>query len=144
MKFICSSYDPESGLSTVIVQHLGVKFTGFAKRHPDDEAISSELVGGTYAEMKATIKALKYERKLAKQKADEALDFVKAVENYAKFNKEDPAAKSMYRQLNQRIKKVNDLADEINELYNDYYTLIHQRDKIIKKYREKAVTKQDN
>lgn len=145
MKFICSSYDPDSGLSTVVIQHLGVKFTGFAKRHPDDEAVSSELVGGTYAEMKATIKALKYERKLAKQKADEALDFVKSVEQYSKFNKDDAAAKSMYRQLNQRIKKVNDLADEINDIYDTYYKLIKQRKDILTKIKKSQdESKEDN
>ena len=142
MKFITHSYDEETGLSKVTIQHLGVKFTGYAKVHPTDKDNASELVGGNFAEMKATIKALKYERQLAKQKADEALDFVKAVENYAKFNKDDAAAKSMYRQLNQRIKKVNDLADEINELYETYFGLIKQRDKVLDNLQKK--TKEDN
>ena len=141
MKFIAHSYNEDTGLSIVTIQHLGVKFTGYAKTHPDDVKVASELVGGTFAEMKATIKALKYERKLAKQKADDALDFVKAVENYTKFNKEDAAAKSMYRQLNQRIKKVNDLADEINDLYKTYYDLIKQRTKILNDLNK---TKEDN
>ena len=127
MKFINSSYDAESGLSKVTMQHLGKKFTEQARLNPAEQEKGSEYAGCYYAELRATIKALKYERKLAKEKADMALDFVKSVEGYSKFDKEDPSAKAMYRQLNQRIKKVNDLADEINACYRELEYAIHNR-----------------
>lgn len=143
MKFITSSYNAETGEMKVIMQHLGKKFVGIAKTHPEDMEIASELTGGTLAEIRATIKALKYERKLAKEKSDAALDFVKSVTCYSKFNSEDASAKSMYRQLNQRIKKVNDLADEINELYDTLDTLLALRKKYVNKLKAQE-SKEDN
>ena len=143
MKFITSSYNAETGEMKVIMQHLGKKFVGIAKTHPEDMEMASELTGGTLAEIRATIKALKYERKLAKEKSDAALDFVKSVTCYSKFNSEDASAKSMYRQLNQRIKKVNDLADEINELYDTLDTLLALRKKYINKLKAQE-SKEDN
>ena len=117
MKFISSSYDKTTGKSQVVMQHLGVKFIGNAQVHPDEFDKASEYAGCYYAELRATIKALKYERIIAKGEADICRNFVKSIECYSKFNKEDESAKSLYRQLNQKIKKVNDLADEINDLY---------------------------
>ena len=145
MKFISSSYDPKTGVSHVTMQHLGVKFTGTARVHPMEHEKASEYAGCAYAETRAMIDALKYERQLAKQKADMALDFVKSCECYSKFNKDDPSAKSMYRQLNQRIKRVNDLADEINNLIRSLQTDISRREIVTKAIeRRKNMTKQEN
>ena len=110
--------------------------------HPD-QPNKSEYAGCSYAEIRATIKGLKYERKLAKQKADEAIDFVKACECYSTFDKESPSAKAMYRQLNQRIKKVNDLADEINDLYRALDIAIKRRE-IVTGAIKRHKAKQDN
>lgn len=142
MKFISSSYDPETGISKVVMQHLGIKFTGTARLHPEDERGSS-FAGCEYAEIRAIIKALKYERKLAKQKADMAIDFVKSCECYKKFTKESPSAKAVYRQLNQRIKKVNDITDEINHYLLLLDKNIHSR-QIVLNALEKKKTKEDN
>jgi hypothetical protein len=143
MKFISSSYDPEKGTSSVVMQHLGKKFEGTAKIHPDEFERKSEFAGCNYAEIRATIKALKYERQIAKNKSDEALDFVKSCEGYSKFDKDSPSAKAMYRQLNQRIKRVNDLADEINDLYRLLDVSIRRRDIILKAYNKKQSKKEN-
>lgn len=143
MKFISSAYDPSSGVSKVTMQHLGVKFDGWARVHPQESEKASEYAGCYYAELRATIKALKYERQLAKNKADQALDFVKSCECYAKFNKDSATSKAMYRQLNQRIKRVNDLADKINNLYHELDNGIRSRDVVIKAI-ESRKAKQDN
>ena len=131
MKFIESGYNPTTGISYVVMQHLGKKFKGIAKLNPA-ESEGSSYAGCYYAELRAKIKALKYERTLAKQKSDMALDFVKSIEGYSKFNKEDPSAKAVYRQLNQRIKKVNDLADQINAIYEELDSAIRRRDIVTK------------
>ena len=143
MKFISSSYNTETGESSVTMQHLGKKFTGTAKIHPDEFDKKSEFAGCSYAETRATIQALKYERSLAKQKADEAIDFVKSVEGYAKFDKNSPSSKAIYRQLNQRIKRVNDLADEINDLYKALEMSIKRREIILNAISAKK-SKEDN
>lgn len=115
MKFIASNFWDTTGQSYVTLKHLGSFFTGKAKLHPDDKEYASELTGCSYAESRAIIKALKYERELAKQEAETCRKFIKACECYKGWNKEDPSAKVAYRQLNRKIKKVNDITDEINK-----------------------------
>jgi hypothetical protein len=144
MKFISSSFDPETGHSVVVMQHLGKKFSGEASVHPDEKENMSEYAGCHIAEARATIKALKYERDIAKKDAEAARYFVKTCEDYNKFNKEDDTAKCMYRQLNRRIKKVNDLADNINFLYKDIYFTIKAREKTLKTLKTLKESKADN
>lgn len=117
MKFISSYYDKENGKSTVVMQHLGRRFLGVAHVHPEDQEIASSYAGCEYAEIRATIKALKYERRILKEKADAAIDFVRACECYKDFSKDSKTAKVIYRQINRRIARVNALADQINDLY---------------------------
>lgn len=142
MKFIESDYNEISGISYVTVQHLGKKFTGKAYLHPEDKD-GSKYAGCRFAELRAMIKALKYERALAKNKADMALDFIKSLECYAGFNKNAPETKLMYRQLNKRIKKVNDLADKINAAMKELDVSIKQRS-IVTKALIRKKTKKDN
>ena len=144
MKFINSSYDPETGLSTVTMQHLGIKFFGSAQLHPDDKENASNYGGCVIAELRAAISALKYERTIAKQKADEAIDFMKACEGYANFDKDSPTAKVMYRQVNRRIKRVNDITDEINNLMKEIQEQIYKRKIVINAIkRKRELSKKD-
>jgi len=139
MEFIKSCYDPDTGFSFVIMQHLGKKFTGIARLHPDDKKNASQYAGCELAEIRATIYALKYERKIAKNKADHALDFYKSCVGYANYDRESDTAKVILRQLNQRIKKVNDLTDQINELIDAADRQIRNRAvaaRILKKVKE--------
>lgn len=144
MKFISSSFDPKTGISTVVMQHLGEKFEGIAKVHPDERDHMSELGGCYIAEIRATIKALKYERNLLKQEAEAARYFVKTCEDYSKFNKDDDTAKCMYRQLNRRIKKVNDIADTINNCYKELYWATKARSKTLRLLGDIKKSKEDN
>ena len=144
MKFIESSYNEHSGISTVIMQHLGEKFKGIARLHPDDKENASNYAGCEYAEIRAKIKALKYERAIAKNKSDMAIDFIKSIEGYTKFDKNSDSAKVMYRQLNQRIKRVNDLTDEINSLMDELDKKIHRRTIVTNAIkRKKEMSKKD-
>ena len=52
---------------------------------------------------------------------------MKSCESYAKFDKNSDTAKVMYRQMNQRIKRVNDITDRINELMDELDRKIHRR-----------------
>ena len=142
MNFIDAYYDKETGISKVIMQHLGRRFLGKAQCHPEEEK-PSEFAGCSYAEKRATIKALKYERKLAKIKSDMAIDFMKSCEAYKDFDKESPTAKVLYKQLNKRIKKVNDLADEINNLMKELDQEMQRRD-IVTRALDRHRAKQDN
>lgn len=144
MKFISSSYSPKTGKSEVVMQHLGVKFKGTAQLHPDDQEHASNFAGCYLAELRAKILALKYERYLAKKKSDDAIDFMKSCENYAAFDPESPTAKAMFRQINRRIKKVNDLTDEINELLKELDMTQRRRQIVLNAIkRNKKMSKED-
>lgn len=132
MKFIDSYYYPENGHSRVIVQHLGEKFTGRAWIHPDEKDKASTYAGCQIAEIRAEIKALKYERRIKKEETDAMIKFVHACECYKYFNKEESSARVVYRQLNRRISEVNKLTDEINKRYKQIDKIIRDRSIIIK------------
>lgn len=113
-KFIDSETYEDIGESCVTILYKGNEFYGYAKCHPDDEW--SEFIGCGYAEIRAQIKALKWELWQKKAACEACRKFVRAVSQYKNFNKEDGTAKAMYRQLNRRIKEVNNIIDEINAL----------------------------
>jgi len=136
MKFISHGYDG-GYLSVVVIEHLNKRFVGYARLHPDDEDRASEIIGGKYAEIRATIKALKYERKLEKEKCEECRKFVRACEQYKGFDKSSPTARAMYRQLNRHIKRVNEIAEVINNLMSTLEEDIKIRDIIVNKIHEK-------
>jgi ABC-type phosphate transport system auxiliary subunit len=83
------------------------------------------------------IKALKYERMIAKNKADMAIDLLKSCQCYKNFNAEDATAKVLYRQVNRRIKKVNELTDRINELIKSIDKRVFARDITLKSIKRK-------
>ena len=128
MRLIDAKFDQKSGVSQAEVEHLGKHFFAIAKCHPDDMNEISKFAGCGYAETRAIIKALKWERKRKMRECEIIRKFVKAVGQYAKFNSEDPSAKAMYRQLNRRIKEVNAITEEINKEMQGLQTAIAQRD----------------
>ena len=132
MKFLNGAFDRVSGFSIVTLQHLDKNFTGFAKVHPDDENTATEFAGCTYAESRAYIKAMKYERNKAKEEAEICRKFIKACEGYKNWDPKSPSARAAYRQLNRKIKKVNELTDIITD---EMFMLKHkmkQRDAVLK------------
>lgn len=131
MKFIDSYADSADGRSCVIVEHKNKRYKGIAKCHPEDTF--SEYTGCRYAEERAQIKALKEEWKEKKAKCEECRKFVKAITQYKNFDSTSDTAKAMYRQLNRRIKEVNDLADKITRKEINLKLSMRQKDKIDKK-----------
>lgn len=135
MKFEDSYTEPELRKSVVFVKHKGQHFTGFSWCHPDDNW--SEITGCRIAETRAQIKALKYEHRLKKEKCEECRKFVIAVQQYKNFNPEDPSAKAMFRQLNRRIKEVNDLAIKIGIMEIELKASISVKNHLLKRLNDK-------
>lgn len=133
MKFISSDYDKETGISTVTIEYKKEKFTGTAKLHPEDKDSVSEVYGGTIAETRAIIKALKKERKVLIEEAEVCRKFIKACSQCKNWDKESSTAKVAYRQLNLKIKAANKKADEINNAYAYLIKKQNLREKTLKK-----------
>lgn len=136
MKFINSIFDREKGTSEVTMEHMGQYFIGKARLHPDDKDKISEYAGCSYAEARATIAALKYERKMAKEKSENIRKFIKACECYKDWDPESPVAKVTYRQLNRYIQKVNHLTEIINDMMFSLDKSIWKRDVTIKAFEQ--------
>lgn len=128
MKFHDSHYFPSDGISMASVEHLGKIFSATSQLLEADFDKISKFTGCRFAEMKAEIKALKYERNLEKQKCEEIRKFVKACCQCKNWDKDSPTAKVVYRQLNKRIKRVNQLADQINMLEHELLMAIRRQD----------------
>lgn len=143
MYFIKSSYNEKDGISKVIVQHLGKKFIGFARCHPEEENPSS-FAGCAIAELRAEIKALKYERKILKQEADAVKIFVNNCKNYKLYNSSDKTSIVMHHQLNTMIDRVNDITDEINKRTKAIELTLNKRENIINAINKKYRTKEEN
>lgn len=138
MKFISSSYDNATGEATVIMQHLGVKFTGTAKVHPDEKENASELAGCYYAELRATVKALKFEKQMLKDQYKIIKNFVDHCEDYNTFNKTDASALAVYRQLNRRKTAIKKINDEIIQLNLELRKSIIHRSHILHAVKQKS------
>ena len=145
MKLIESIFNDSTGVSFCTVKYKNNFYTGISKLHPEDEdaGLASKYTGCRYAEMRAEIKALKDEYKRERAICEECRKFVKACTQYKNFDTESPTAKAMFRQLNCRIKKVNALADKINEKINALDIAIKQKD-IVSKALERRTQNKNN
>ena len=142
MQLIESYFNETLGKSISVVKHRKRQYYGYAWIHPEDKEKASKYTGSRYAEMRAEIKALKAEHKREKAACEECRKFVKACSQYKNFDKDSSTAKAMYRQLNRWIKRVNQLADEINQKINDLNIAIKQKE-IVHKALERKRTKEE-
>ena len=140
MKLVNAYFSEYTNNSYATVEHNinGIKrrFEGMAKLHPEDKR--SKFTGCRYAEMRAQLKALKAERESLIAKCEECRKFVKACSQYKNWDKESPTAKAVYKQLNKRIKAVNELTNRINHLQWDLNIAIRQQDMVNKKLASKG------
>ena len=130
MKLVGSYFN--DGVSLCEVQHKKKIYLGISRVHPDDLHSNSMIFGGSIAEKRAQIKALKDELKEEKSSCDECRNFVKACTGYKNFDKNSPTAKAMFTQLNKRIKRVNQIVDHINELEEEIQKDIQKRDIVVR------------
>ena len=128
MHLISSYFNEETGKSIVEVKHKKRIYYGTARLHPEDVDKASKYAGCRFAEIRAEIQALKVEYRKEKATCEEIRKFVKACAQYRNFDEISPTAKAIYRQLNRRIKKVNNLADLINQKLQDLETAIKQKE----------------
>ena len=141
MQLIDSIFNEGTGKSTSVIKHKKKKYYGYAWLHPEDKEKVSKYAGCRYAEIRAEIKALKDEYKKEKAACEECRKFVKACSQYKNFDAESPTAKAIFRQLNRRIKRVNVLADKINQKLSDLDIAIKQKEIVYKALQRKGKIK---
>lgn len=124
--FIGSETYKERGISLVDLEYQHKLFTGKARKHPDDEW--SEFFGCEIAEIRARIKAAKYELNKKKREYKCYENFVKSLECYKNFDPESPTAKVVYRQLNQRKKELYIAKSRVKTLKESIPIMIKNRE----------------
>lgn len=131
MHLVSSHFNEETGKSIVGVKHKKRIYYGTARLHPEDADKASKYAGCRFAELRAEIQALKVEHKKEKKACEEIRKFVRACSQYKNFDENSPTAKAIYRQLHRRVKRVNDLADLINQKLQDLETAIKQKEIVV-------------
>lgn len=131
MRFIEGNFNKDTGVSVVSVEHMGVVFYGIAKLHPEDQAYASTYTGCNFAEMRATIKALKYEKQYRVYHLKEWEKFLHGCLDSKKFDKESDTAKVVFRQYNRQKKQITDIDKEIKDIQNQLDELIKAKNKLI-------------
>lgn len=137
IKFVTAKTNPKERTSNVIVEMNGELFSGKAKCHEEDAW--SEFTGCRFAEQRAEIAALKDYRRKKKEECENIRKFIRSLNCYKNFDKESPTAKVIYRQLNKRIKEVNEITDEINNRVFSLKVAIRQQDRISSKINESKI-----
>lgn len=138
-----SYYNEQDGMSVVTIEYHGNEFVGSARLHPDDAEKASKYAGCRFAEQRAYIKMLKSILADERIKCDACRNFVKSCESYKNWDRKSPLAKDAYRQLNLRIKKVNEIIEEINNAIDDLDKSI-RRQEIITNALQTKKSKMDN
>ena len=138
MRFINADFNRNTGISVASVEHMGQVFYGIARLHPEDQAYGSIYTGCNFAEMRATIKALKYEKQYRVYHLKEWEKFLHGCLDSKKFDKESDSAKVVFRQYNRQKKQITDIEEEINDIQNQLNELIKAKNKVIELRRKEA------
>lgn len=131
MIFVNGDFDATSGKSWVIMHHMGMNFKGTALVHPEDKQYQSAYTGCALAEIRATIKALKYELKILKKEIKLLRTFINGCTSSKKFDPKSDSAKVVFRQYNRRSKRYYDIIEDILDLRDQENRLIEARSKYI-------------
>ena len=95
------SWSERYGTATCTLFYKNYEFTGVANCHPDDQDMMSKLTGQTIAEMRATLKYLRFIRDCELQPQLKALKQLYYSMNHSKyFDPKSYEAKMLYRQMN--------------------------------------------
>lgn len=94
-------WNEANGIAFCTIYYDKYSFTGEAQCHPDDRDMMSKLTGQTIAEMRATIKYLRFIRDCELQPQLKALKQLYYSMNHSKyFNPKSYEVKMLYKQIN--------------------------------------------
>lgn len=115
MKSHMAYWDEQTGVAYyVIIMPDGTPITGTARCHPRDVDMMSEKTGCSIAEMRATIKALKYHKKYVLKPELKALKKFYFTINQSKYyNPEDYSNQMLARAIHRLEDEVIDIDDVI-------------------------------
>lgn len=127
-----ANYDKETGVSKCTILHNGVKYYGEARLHPDDKDNWSSFLGCRIAEARATLKALKAEKKEKQQKLHYYENFVKTLLSYKEVNTESKEYKTIKKIIWKKMKELQHLNALIVHYQGEIKTLPIKREIVVR------------
>lgn len=130
-------WNKENGTAFCTIYYNKYSFMGEAQCHPDDRDMMSKLTGQTMAEMRATIKYLRFIKDCELQPQLKALKQLYYSMNYSKyFNPKSYEAKMLYRQINIVKEDLSNINIEISNIKKSLKEYIERKEKDHQKIRE--------
>jgi hypothetical protein len=141
-------WNETNGIAFCTIYYDKYSFTGEAQCHPDDRDMMSKLTGQTIAEMRATIKYLRFIRDCELQPQLKALKQLYYSINHSKyFNPKSYEAKMLYRQINHINEdlKENKYLIDLTKSQLETYLITKERDhKQLRDFLKKKELAEDN
>lgn len=133
IKLIDSAFDKNTGVSYAKIQTDCGVFQAFSELHEEDKHISSSFAGCQYAEIKATIKYMKYKIKLLKERIKALENCKKALENKKNYNHNSEENRTIRKQIYILKKDLSKWEQKTKSLHQHMISLMERREKIIKR-----------
>jgi len=130
MRLAHASYDPETGISMVILQKGNERFTGVATLNEEDADVASSFAGCQFAETKARIKMLKTEYREEKKKYLVLKNLYKQMIQLKDFEElyfHTPPVRLLRKQLKIQESKMNKIKDNFLYLQENYDGMVEDR-----------------
>ncbi|MDY0199210.1 MAG: hypothetical protein RBR68_15505 [Tenuifilaceae bacterium] len=128
MEVIKSHYNPEDGVSVVVIREGEDTAIGIVRLHPDDIDIASSFAGCQFAEIKATIKIYKKKWQRIKRELDILKQLYSDIEMLKHYNiEQETQALSYFR------KRIALLDEKADKAYIKYITLKQEYPHIVDK-----------
>lgn len=134
-KLAYANFNAETGISDVVIKNKNGSFMGIATCHPEEEAIS-EYTGCRYAEIRANIKAVQYEKRMVNAAIKELEDFEKILKSLKDYNPHSVEARRLRRRIHEKKEERIFLQTAIIAMKNALKRAMDERDAFLEKQKK--------
>lgn len=131
-KLAYANFNAETGISDVVIKNKNGCFMGMATCHPEEEAIS-EYTGCRYAEIRANIKAVQYEKRMVNAAIKELEDFEKILKSLKGYNPNSIEARRLRRRIHEKKEERIFLQTAIIAMKNALKKAMDERDAFLER-----------
>lgn len=136
-KLIYANFDAETGISDAVIRNKNGTFMGIATCHPEEEAVS-DYAGCRYAEIRANIKAVQYEKRMVNAAIKELEDFEKILKSLKDYNPNSVEARRLRRRIHEKKEERIFLQTAIIAMKNTLKKAMCERDALIEKRKKQS------
>ena len=138
VKILTTEYNPDTKISTVVINSDLGKFSGSSRLHEEDLDIESSFAGFQYAEMRAIIKYMKKKAEIAKYKMQGLDNCIKSLIYKKGYEHNSLEARTLRKHYYIARKEKMDWDNRIISLHQKMYDMMKNRRKIIGEMKNKT------